>query len=224
MGAPWAIPTVECPEVAYRQGAADVCAAHGLASAMYEYGDTQAAASIAACARAALASGDAFGYVRDHVNDSAPGWDVVPMPNHDPLDRVFSEPINLQLVGSDGAGTHAVATLGSQIFDPAEVRALPLSRESLRWCEAQWRNLLACGACCALGAREVAAQAVAAREAGCVRTSCASMLVVSVCRALAVCGSRRCWSGMVPSAWAHDTCQSPCFHTYHWPFLPPSVY
>jgi len=134
MGAPWAIPTVECPEVAYRQGAADVCAAHGLASAMYEYGDTQAAASIAACARAALASGDAFGYVRDHVNDSAPGWDVVPMPNHDPLDRVFSEPINLQLVGSDGAGTHAVATLGSQIFDPAEARALPLSRESLDRC------------------------------------------------------------------------------------------
>ena len=71
MGAHWAIPTVECPEVAYRQGAADVCAAHGLASAVHEYGDTLAAASIAACARAALASGDAFGYVCDHVNDSA---------------------------------------------------------------------------------------------------------------------------------------------------------
>jgi len=97
MGAHWAIPTVECPEVAYRQGAADVCAAHGLASAVHEYGDTLAAASIAACAHAALASGDAFGYVCDHVND-----------------RIFSEPINLQLVGSDGAGTHAVATLGCQ--------------------------------------------------------------------------------------------------------------
>jgi len=134
MGAPWAIPTVECPEVAYRQGAADVCAALGLASAVHEYGDTRAAASIAACARTALASGDAFGYVRDHVNDSAPGWGVVPMANHDPLDSVFSEPINLQLVGSDGAGTHAVATLRGQIFDPAEARALPLSRESLDRC------------------------------------------------------------------------------------------
>ena len=39
-----------------------------------------AAANIAACARAALAGGDAFGYIRDHVNDSVVGWDVVP--NH----------------------------------------------------------------------------------------------------------------------------------------------
>ena len=31
MGAPWAIPTVECPEVAYRQGAVDFCAGNLLA-------------------------------------------------------------------------------------------------------------------------------------------------------------------------------------------------
>ena len=37
------IPTAECPEVAYRQGAADLCAAYGLASAVQHYGDAQAA-------------------------------------------------------------------------------------------------------------------------------------------------------------------------------------
>ena len=52
------------------------------------------------------------------------------MTGHDPLATVIAEPINLQLVGSDGAGTHAVATLGSLIFDAVEARALPLSRES----------------------------------------------------------------------------------------------
>ena len=45
---------VECPEVAHRQGAADFCAAYGLASAVHEYGDVCGAATIAACARAAL--------------------------------------------------------------------------------------------------------------------------------------------------------------------------
>ena len=50
MGALRAIPSVECPEVAYQQGAADLCAAYGLASAMHEYGDTSGAAAIAACA------------------------------------------------------------------------------------------------------------------------------------------------------------------------------
>ena len=37
-------------------------------------------------------------------------------------------------VGSDGAGTHAVATLGGLIFDAAERRALPLSRAALDHC------------------------------------------------------------------------------------------
>ena len=37
------IPTAECPVVAYRQGAADLCAAYGLASAVQHYGDAQAA-------------------------------------------------------------------------------------------------------------------------------------------------------------------------------------
>ena len=41
------IPTAECPEVAYRQGAADLCAAFGLASAVRHYGDADAAAVIA---------------------------------------------------------------------------------------------------------------------------------------------------------------------------------
>ena len=49
-----AILTVECPVVAYRQGAADLCAAYGLASALHEYGDASGGAAIAACARAAL--------------------------------------------------------------------------------------------------------------------------------------------------------------------------
>ena len=33
------IPTAECPEVAYRQGAADLCQAFRLASAVQHYGD-----------------------------------------------------------------------------------------------------------------------------------------------------------------------------------------
>ena len=37
------IPTAECPVVAYRQGAADLCAVYGLASAVQHYGDAQAA-------------------------------------------------------------------------------------------------------------------------------------------------------------------------------------
>ena len=51
-----AILEAECPLVAYRQGAADLCAAYGLASAVHSYGDTSAAAAIADCARDALAS------------------------------------------------------------------------------------------------------------------------------------------------------------------------
>ena len=49
-----AILTAECPVVAYPQGAADLCAAYGLASALHEYGDASGGAAIAACARAAL--------------------------------------------------------------------------------------------------------------------------------------------------------------------------
>ena len=168
MGALRAIPTVECPEVAYQQGAADLCAAYGLASAMHEYGDTSGAAAIAACACAALTvqshgsnicplplapraighpfpltsvcadragqSNDAFGNVRDVVNDSVAGWDVAPISGHDPLAMVIDAPVNLQLVGSDGAGTHAVATLGGLVFDASEARALPLSRAALDHC------------------------------------------------------------------------------------------
>ena len=40
--------------VAYAQGAADLCAAYGLASVMHEFGDVSGAATIAVCARAAL--------------------------------------------------------------------------------------------------------------------------------------------------------------------------
>jgi len=58
----------------------------------------------------------------------------VPLKAHNPLASPVPEPVNLQLVGSDGAGTHAVATLGSLIFDAAEARALPLSRASLDRC------------------------------------------------------------------------------------------
>ena len=175
MGALRAIPTVECPEVAYQQGTADLCAAYGLASAMHEYGDISGAAAIAACARAALTvsatartctctchvhvpfrcrshlalsaiplhsqvyvpagqSKDAFGNVRDVVNDSVAGWDVVPISGHDTLAMIIDAPVNLQLVGSDGAGTHAVATLGRLIFDASEARALPLCRAALDRC------------------------------------------------------------------------------------------
>ena len=61
-------------------------------------------------------------------------WQVVPLVQHDPLTTMIDTPVNLQLVGSDGAGTHAVATLGGLIFDAAEARALPLSRTSLDRC------------------------------------------------------------------------------------------
>lgn len=50
------IPTAECPVLAYRQGAADLCATYGLASAVHEYGDASAAgAHSSMCGRAALA-------------------------------------------------------------------------------------------------------------------------------------------------------------------------
>ena len=58
----------------------------------------------------------------------------MPLAGHDPLTSAIAEPVNLQLVGTDGAGTHAVATLGGLIFDAAEARALPLSRASLDRC------------------------------------------------------------------------------------------
>ena len=64
----------------------------------------------------------------------AAGWSSVPIKGHDPLVTIVDAPVNLQLVGSDGAGTHAVATLGGLVFDAAEARALPLSRESLDRC------------------------------------------------------------------------------------------
>ena len=128
------IPTAECPVVAYRQGAADLCAAYGLASAVHEYGDASAAAALASCARAALASGDAFGHMTDAVRTEAAGWSSKPITAHDPLTNILGEPVNMQLVGTDGAGTHAVATLGGVIFDAAEARALPLSRAALDHC------------------------------------------------------------------------------------------
>ena len=56
------------------------------------------------------------------------------MAGHDPLAQIIDAPINLQLVGTDGAGTHAVATLGGPVFDAAEARALPLSRAALDRC------------------------------------------------------------------------------------------
>ena len=133
-GAHRAILTAECPVVAHRQGAADLCAAYGLASAIHEYGDASAAAAIAGCARDALASGDAFGYVAAAVRTDAAGWSCTPIKGHDPLATVLDTPVNMQLVGSDGAGTHAVATLGGLIFDAAEARALPLSRAALDRC------------------------------------------------------------------------------------------
>ena len=128
------IPTAECPVVAHRQGAADLCAAYGLASAMHEFGDAIGAAAIAGCARAALANPDAFGHVIEAVRTDAAGWSSKPLTGHDPLTHIIGTPVNMQLVGTDGAGTHAVATLGGLIFDAAEQRALPLSRAALDHC------------------------------------------------------------------------------------------
>ena len=64
----------------------------------------------------------------------ADGWSSTPIKGHDPLATVINAPVNLQLVGTDGAGTHAVATLGGFVFDAAEARALPLSRAALDHC------------------------------------------------------------------------------------------
>ena len=58
----------------------------------------------------------------------------MPIKGHHPLETFIDSPVNLQLVGSDGSGTHAVATLGGLIFDAAEARALPLSRAALDRC------------------------------------------------------------------------------------------
>lgn len=129
-----AILTAECPVVAYRQGAADLCAAYGLASAMHHYGDASGGTAIAACARAALASDDAFGHVTAAVRIDAAGWSSEPITDHDPLATIIETPVNMQIVGSDGAGTHAVATLGGYIFDAAEARALPFTRAALDRC------------------------------------------------------------------------------------------
>lgn len=129
-----AILTAECPVVAYRQGAADLCAAYGLASDMHHYGDASGGTAIAACARAALASDDAFGHVTAAVRIDAAGWSSEPITDHDPLATIIETPVNMQIVGSDGAGTHAVATLGGYIFDAAEARALPLTRAALDRC------------------------------------------------------------------------------------------
>ena len=130
----------ECPLVAYPQGAHDYCAAYGLASALHAYGDAATAASIAGAARAALASGDAFGHIRTVVRSEAAGWSEVPLIQHDPLHTHIAQPVHFQLVGSDGSGTHAVATLGGLIFDAAEARALPLSRASLDRCVGEQAN------------------------------------------------------------------------------------
>ena len=141
----------ECPLVAYAQGDADFCVAYSLASAFHAYGDAAAAASIARAARAALASGDAFGHVRRVVRSEVAGWSEVPVASHNPLHAHISEPVLLQLVGSDGSGTHAVTTLGRLIFDAAEARALPLSCAALDRCVGTHLNgadLLACGARC----------------------------------------------------------------------------
>jgi hypothetical protein len=124
----------ECPLVAYPQGSADLCVAYGLASAMHEYGDTMAATAIAASARAALASGDAFGHMRTVVRSMVAGWSERPLAHHQPLAAPIADPVHLQLVGSDGSGTHAVATLGGLVFDSAEECALPLSRATLDRC------------------------------------------------------------------------------------------
>ena len=124
----------ECPLVVYPQGGADFCATYGLASALHVYGDTAGAVAIASAARAALASGDAFGHVRKVLRSEVAGWSEVRLASHDPLHARIAEPVHVQLVGSDGAGTHAVATLGGLIFDAAEERALPLSRASLDRC------------------------------------------------------------------------------------------
>ena len=98
------------------------------------FGDHAAADAIAACAEAALASGDAFGHVREAVHSDAAGWSEAPLHNHNPLLAHISQPVLLQLVGSDGAGTHAVATAGDLIFDSTEAFALPLTRASLDRC------------------------------------------------------------------------------------------
>ena len=58
----------------------------------------------------------------------------MPLTGHDPIATSIPEPIILQLVGSDGAGTHAVATVGPLLFDAAEDYALPLSRATLDRC------------------------------------------------------------------------------------------
>jgi len=130
-----------CPVIAYQQGGADLCAAYSLASAIHSFGDASAAAAIAGCAHAALVSGDAFVHVRTVVRSQAAGWSEVPLAQHDPLATLIAEPVHLQLVGSDGAGTHAVATLGGLIFDSAEARALLLCGRA-----SQRRHLFACGA------------------------------------------------------------------------------
>ena len=124
----------ECPLVAYPQGGDDFCTAYSLASALHAYGDAAAAALMARSARDALASGDAFGHMRKVVRSEAAGWGEVPLALHVPLHAHITEPVHMQLVGTDGAGTHAIATVGGLIFDAAEARALPLSRASLDRC------------------------------------------------------------------------------------------
>ena len=129
----------ECPGVVYQQGQANFCAAYGAASAMKRFGCDELAERIAAAAPAALESGDAFGAVRDLVH-SVPGWEVIALKSHDPLEGPIAEPVLMQLGSSDGGHHHAVASCGDLVFDSAESRALPLTRESLDRCIGQHIN------------------------------------------------------------------------------------
>ena len=60
--------TAECPRVACPQGAAGLCAAYGLSSALHEDSDGSAAGAVAACV---VASGDAWSVCERVVTHTA---------------------------------------------------------------------------------------------------------------------------------------------------------
>jgi hypothetical protein len=113
-----------------------MCVAGSLGSAVAHAGDTSAANSIVAQARASVASMDALKSIKAVVNSSlALGWFVQPLPR-EPLKSHY--PCLLHVEGRDSAGrldrSHAITVMAGMIFDANHSNALAVSAQNLDAC------------------------------------------------------------------------------------------
>ena len=142
--------TAACPLVAYSQGGVDLCAAYGLASAVHCFGDTVAATAIARSARAALASGDAFGHIRTVVRSEVAGWSAVRLLQPRPAADAHRRSGTPSARGIRRRGQPCDCDLWRvRLRLGGRARPAPLARDarSVRRRASEWRNLLACSAC-----------------------------------------------------------------------------